>query len=489
MPRLASCRAVEMKDWAQVINPQTIGPMMNKTITLSICVLLLGLSCERGTGVPAPSRQMTFTAVQEGVGTRTCIGDGAGTDKTVLWSTDDEISVVYQTVDGDAGCAKFTLSSGAGETEGTFTGTAGEALDNYWALYPHQSAARYSADGIANVSIPQIQMAAAGSFDPEAALLVAESEATDDVFSFKNVCSYAAVTPKFDCRSILVRSLTGEALACRGTLAPAARAFVPTGSSTADRVMLVGDIKAHTTYYIALLPQTLKGFYVGYFTEHAQIGGTNIEEFTLMRSQYHDISGSCPSTAPTTSRYVDLGLSVKWATMNLGAVAPMDLGLSFAWGETTPKYGCDWANYAFGDGSEHTSITSSFVTRYNGTDGEAALWPADDAAAAIWGSGWRLPTEAEVRELMDECEWAYDADRVAYKVTGKSEGYTDKCIYIPVDAVSGSKYWTASVASDSHYAVAHSLLLTPPDDDPSDDVSMRTDFRKDALLIRPVYGQ
>ena len=36
-------------------------------------------------------------------------------------------------------------------------------------------------------------------------------------------------------------------------------------------------------------------------------------------------------------QYVDLGLSVKWATMNVGAYAPKDTGAYYAWGELEPK--------------------------------------------------------------------------------------------------------------------------------------------------------
>ena len=36
-------------------------------------------------------------------------------------------------------------------------------------------------------------------------------------------------------------------------------------------------------------------------------------------------------------QYVDLGLSVKWATCNLGAATPEEIGNYYAWGETTPK--------------------------------------------------------------------------------------------------------------------------------------------------------
>ena len=40
--------------------------------------------------------------------------------------------------------------------------------------------------------------------------------------------------------------------------------------------------------------------------------------------------------------YVDLGLSVKWATMNVGASAPQESGDYYAWGELEPKEVYNW---------------------------------------------------------------------------------------------------------------------------------------------------
>jgi hypothetical protein len=45
--------------------------------------------------------------------------------------------------------------------------------------------------------------------------------------------------------------------------------------------------------------------------------------------------------------YVDLGLSVKWATCNVGADKPEDYGDYYAWGETEPKSEYTWENYKF----------------------------------------------------------------------------------------------------------------------------------------------
>lgn len=96
---------------------------------------------------------------------------------------------------------------------------------------------------------------------------------------------------------------------------------------------------------------------------------------------------------------VDLGLSVKWASTNVGALRPMDASLFFAWGETAAKSSYTWENYAFFD-SKNPSIL-----KYNIEDGLLFLQLKDDPATAIMGSGWRVPTGDELVELLENCDW------------------------------------------------------------------------------------
>ena len=59
---------------------------------------------------------------------------------------------------------------------------------------------------------------------------------------------------------------------------------------------------------------------------------------------------------------VDLGLSVKWANMNVGAKKESGFGTYFAWGETQPKEYYSWKTYAWSRGD------SQFLTKYSTTD-------------------------------------------------------------------------------------------------------------------------
>ncbi len=109
---------------------------------------------------------------------------------------------------------------------------------------------------------------------------------------------------------------------------------------------------------------------------------------------------------PTPGDAIDLGLSVMWASRNVGASSPSDYGDYFAWGETSPKseYTRDTYKYY----SDDYYITK-YCTKsgYGTVDNKTVLEPSDDAATANWGSGWRMPTQQEMEELSNKCTWTW----------------------------------------------------------------------------------
>lgn len=111
-----------------------------------------------------------------------------------------------------------------------------------------------------------------------------------------------------------------------------------------------------------------------------------------------------------TPTYVDLGLSVKWATCNIGAITPEGYGDYFAWGETEPKSEYDWKTYIYCMGSEKTltKYCNNPDYGYNAfTDDRHTLEPNDDAAHVNWGGEWRMPTASEMNELVNNCSWVW----------------------------------------------------------------------------------
>ena len=162
------------------------------------------------------------------------------------------------------------------------------------------------------------------------------------------------------------------------------------------------------------------------------------------------------SIKPVTNdyEYVDLGLSVNWATFNVGASKPEESGDYFAWGETEPYYedgyaqsaspvwksgktaGYAWASYKYSKGSENTltKYCSDSNYGYNGfTDNKAVLDNDDDVVQLMWGGDWRMPSKAEQDELRKKCTWTWTTRNgvTGYLVTSNVSGYTDRSIFIP----------------------------------------------------------
>ncbi len=158
--------------------------------------------------------------------------------------------------------------------------------------------------------------------------------------------------------------------------------------------------------------------------------------------------------------YVDLGLSVKWATCNVGAESPEEYGDYFAWGEVEPKETYSWSTYKWCNGSYDTQTKYCTNSDYGIIDNKTVLDASDDAATANWGGAWRMPTKEEQDELRTECTWTWTTENGVngYRVTSNKEGYTDKSIFLPAagyrggsslnDAGSDGYYWSSSLSTD-----------------------------------------
>lgn len=157
----------------------------------------------------------------------------------------------------------------------------------------------------------------------------------------------------------------------------------------------------------------------------------------------------------TVGEAIDLGLSVKWASWNVGASAPEEYGASFAWGDTESSlWVYSWYFYKWWEDSNST------LTKYNSNDvygtvvdNKTTLDPEDDAAHVNWGGNWRMPTDAEIQELLDNCTsvWTTENGVNGRRFTSNIEGYTDKSIFLPAagnntnDKGSSGCLWSSSL--------------------------------------------
>ena len=176
----------------------------------------------------------------------------------------------------------------------------------------------------------------------------------------------------------------------------------------------------------------------------------------------------------STDQKVDLGLSVYWAGWNVGASSPEGSGDYYAWGETTTKSNYTRDSYQYRNGSYINIGSNISGTHY-------------DVARAKWGGSWRLPTNAEMQELVDRCTWTWITYKGidGYKVTGPN----GNSIFLPAagyrygtginDRGSYGYYWSGTLFKGESY-VAYGLYFY------SIDRYVRNRNRENGHTVRPV---
>ncbi|MBQ5387821.1 MAG: carboxypeptidase regulatory-like domain-containing protein [Paludibacteraceae bacterium] len=194
------------------------------------------------------------------------------------------------------------------------------------------------------------------------------------------------------------------------------------------------------------------------------------------------------STLENGHEWVDLGLSVKWATCNIGAYKPEDYGGYFSWGETTTKTYYSWDYYKYWE--DNRGYTKYYYDDGNIgiIDNKFVLDKSDDAASELWGGNWRMPTATEIVELIEKCTCIVTTQNgiKGFKIISKSNG---NYIFLPAAAercfgeyLEGyGAYWSSSLALEEGLADLASTLLL------SDATPMLSEqVRICGLSVRPV---
>lgn len=134
-------------------------------------------------------------------------------------------------------------------------------------------------------------------------------------------------------------------------------------------------------------------------------------------------------------QYVDLGLSVKWATVNVGASKPEEYGDYYAWGEIESKTEYNWSTYKWCDAHPNLLTKYNYTDWYGTVDKKTLLDAEDDVAHIKWGGKWRIPTTTEQEELYSHCTWTWTVLNGVngYLVTSNKKGYTDRSIFLPAN--------------------------------------------------------
>ena len=467
---------------------------------------------------------MTFTATQEGneASTRAIL---SGTN--IHWESEDEISIFDGTNNN-----QFTLTDGAGNTSGKFSGEAGQST-SYTAVYPYQPNASLSGTNVTNVTLPATQYARDNSFDKNAALMMAKS--TNTTLVFKNAVGYVKVKPRFACSKIVLTAnedIAGKCTLSYGDDKPSIT--FTSGQSTS--ITLSGNITANTAYYIAVPAVTLSAGWSISFTDYTGdvYTRTGSKSITFKRNTIINLgefsrtdnklkltlsqNGEVPA-----DKQVDMGVftigdknyRVIFATSNLtkGGLATneYDFGDYFAWGATEPwctQYsrtgtGYDvqvsltaWANTKNATVYDYTTLPFRDGNKWSCNqyinDGEK-LAMEHDAAYQILKGDWQIPTKEIWDKLFESSKYEWTKTSKAkyngYQVQSKkSETGT---IFLPVAGevnkswLSGAgtvgSYWSGTAKSNDS---AYSLSLYLNYSEGNKDIS--TKYRYYGYSVRPV---
>jgi hypothetical protein len=217
-------------------------------------------------------------------------------------------------------------------------------------------------------------------------------------------------------------------------------------------------------------------------------------DFSKVQSNAKDFIKTLCDAAPdgdnsSTSQYeaIDLGLSVKWASFNVGATKPEDYGGYYAWGETEEKSNYDWSTYKWCNGDVYSMTKYCTSSGYGTVDNKTVLDPENDVAHVKWGGSWRMPTTSEQYELRNSCTWTWTRQNgvTGYRVTGPN----GNSIFLPaagfrygtdVYSRGSSGYCWSSSLDCGHSGDAYGLGFDGGNYD------CYNDYRCNGLSVRPV---
>ena len=476
---------------------------------------------------PAQEDEVFYASFEKPVENETRVY--ANEDLLLRWTTDDRVSIFNKITYNQ----EYRFIGQTGDYEGGFNKVdnpefmTGSEIPHVISVYPFQRQTRVSENEVITVSLPAEQSYVQNSFGLGDNTMVSVS--SGNLLQYKSVGGFLVINlygKNVTIESITLKGNNGEKLAGDATVTMPLNG-VPTAvmanngtteiTLTCDIPVELGETPEESTQFWFVVPPVTfsKGFtitvreYTGEVVEKSTSKSISIERNKLSKMSPLEMEGH---TIPVPQA-VDLGLpsGIKWASFNLGASKPEEYGDYYAWGETDPYYSSQnpliwkegkeagywwpsykWCNYSPSSGFSYylTKYCTDSSYGYDGfVDGKTVLEPEDDAAHVNLGGEWRMPTDSEWRELIDNCTWTWATKngvngRLVIATNGNS-------IFLPAagrqygtslfDVVSKGLYWSSSLlAGNSLTAIYVSFN--------SSDVGRSDHYRSYGYSVRPVYG-
>lgn len=403
-------------------------------------------------------------------------------------STEDNTRVLWE--DGDNICAfcygkasngnyadfpvSFSLYEGAGQESGTFKMVEDPRISLvtiiYTIVYPETAFIMpLGSHGVYDrlvLNIPTVQKARKGSFDKDAAIMYDISYAGNiDDLHLKYAVNFLKITLTESVNSVIIEAdepLSGKIEISNIVISPYYEGAVNHVELKAED----GGLIEPGVYYIAVRPCDIHNPTVTFRYPHSIkikkskgtlsfAAGKNVKPISVDWTK-GDVTGAVQLWAGGPF----------WSIKNIGAANEYDPGYYFSWGNTTgyvrnaandgwvvaPGYSGAGSSLNGGFTNENYYITNGYrITRNLQTNA------SEDAAVAAWGSGWRIPTQAEAEGFIDKVSVMPSSDSKYYTLTGKGD-YSGDYIIVPVthygmddvimDTFDASMLWTCTFSQD-----------------------------------------
>lgn len=442
-------------------------------VILPAALITMAVSCAKEINPDYPHSAVTrkYNLTFEDL-TKTTMS-GSGDTRQIDWTDGDAIKYYTQASQPSASNATVTVDGSGASTE-IAIGPSSEFINAVYGASSLNSSS--SSETILYINSPVKNSQDYTSFSQAhvCAAFCNDVNATD--LQFHNAAPILKFTSASSIHKVVFYGNNGEVITggADGALkiTYSAGALSTKAATTGGTSVTVATGGADSDFYIAILPVEFSNG----FTVDCYDGSDNLlgRQKTLKTVSTVSAGGSIKVInlgnaqgwiAAPPAGAVDLGLSVKWATCNVGASKPEDYGNYYAWGEKDAKSTYSWSSYAWGGSSSSlTKYCPLSETSYWGGGGEpdnkTQLELADDVVHATKGGSWRMPTDAEWTELRYNCTWAWTSDYngtgvAGQIVTSNLEGFTDKSIFLPAAgyrmdnslyrATEDGYYWSSSL--------------------------------------------
>lgn len=421
--------------------------------------------------------------------------DGVG---TILWKPSDNINVFFGTKS-----VKYTSNNSeeainvSFETKDAFT-DIDAASNNNWGLYPYNSEAE--CDGLSvTTTIPNIQICADNTFGTDLFPMIAHTTSND--LHFLNICGGIKFSlSRDDIRSITFKGNNDEDIVGKVKVSINDDGKPETSIISGEKQITITPesgttFKQNTNYYIVMPPVVLSNGFTMTFETETSVGTFIYKEKPVVIKRTIFSSKDQIDTYASFKLFdnvVDMGLSVLWASSNIGATKPEEYGDYYAWGEIETKTNYSWDTYKWCNGTSNTLIKYNYNSSKGTVDNNYSLDMDDDAAHIKLGGKWRIPTKDEFDELLKNCTYQWTTQNDVYgliftsNINGAtlffpSVGYIDGVTEYGQGQKSYARFWSSLLNAES--AASANILICDPDK-----IYTGPGSRVLGHPIRPVYG-